>query len=40
MAQSLRSTIDKGDLLNLKSFFMAKNTVNRTVAIYILGKDF
>ena len=30
MAQTLRSTNDKGDLLNLKSISKAKDTVNRT----------
>jgi hypothetical protein len=30
MAQALRSTIDKWDLLKLKSFCKAKDTVNRT----------
>ena len=30
MAQALRSTIDKWDLMKLKSFCKAKDTVNRT----------
>jgi hypothetical protein len=30
MSQALRSTIDKWDLINLKSFCKAKDTVNRT----------
>ena len=30
IAQALRSTINKWDLMNLKSFYKAKNTVNRT----------
>ena len=30
MAQVLRSTIDKWDLMKLKSFCKAKDTVNRT----------
>jgi hypothetical protein len=30
MAQALRSTIDKWDLMELKSFCKAKDTVNRT----------
>jgi hypothetical protein len=30
MAQALRSTIDKWDLIKLKSFCKAKDTVNRT----------
>jgi hypothetical protein len=30
MAQALRSTIDKWDLMKLKSFCKAKNTVNKT----------
>ena len=30
MTQALRSTIDKWDLMKLKSFCKAKDTVNRT----------
>jgi hypothetical protein len=30
MTQALRSTIDKCDLINLKSFCKSKDTVNRT----------
>jgi hypothetical protein len=30
MAQALRSTIDKWDLMELKSFYKANDTVNRT----------
>ena len=30
MAQALRSTIDKWDLMKLKSFCKAKDTINRT----------
>ena len=30
MTYALRSTIDKWDLINLKSFFKAKKCVNRT----------
>jgi hypothetical protein len=30
IAQALRSTIDKWDLMKLKDFCKAKNTVNRT----------
>jgi hypothetical protein len=39
MAQALRSTIDKQYLGNLKSFYKAKDTVNKAKkAIYTLGK--
>jgi hypothetical protein len=31
MAQALKTTIDKWDLMKLKSFCKAKNTVNRTI---------
>ena len=30
MTQALRSTIDKWELMKLKSFYKAKDTVNRT----------
>ena len=30
MAQALKTTIDKWDLMKLKSFYKAKDTVNRT----------
>jgi hypothetical protein len=40
MFQALRSTIDKWDLLKLKRFSKAKDSVNQTkTAAYILGKD-
>ena len=39
MAQALRSTIDKWDLMKLTSFCKAKDTVNRTKQqTYSLGK--
>jgi hypothetical protein len=40
MAQALRSTMDKWDLMNLEIFCKVTDTVNRTkTAAYRLGKD-
>jgi hypothetical protein len=37
-AQALRSTIDKWDLMKLKSFCKAKDTINRTKLRLLISK--
>ena len=39
LVQTLRSTINKSDLMKLKSFCNAKATINRTKEAYRMGKD-
>ena len=39
MACAVRSRMNKWDLIKLQRFFKAKDTINKTKATNILGKD-